>query len=65
MGEIVDVQIAIEWGGTEIVIDGKIYTLWNLESFNKYLSMLTGLKRKEFFDWINDINGKINCLLAI
>jgi hypothetical protein len=51
--EIKDVKIIVEWNGVEIIVDGKIYTLWNMKTFNYYLSMLTGLKRREFSIWIN------------
>jgi hypothetical protein len=42
-GEIIDAKIAIEWNGTVIIVDWKIYTLWNLDAINQYLSMLTDL----------------------
>jgi hypothetical protein len=51
--EIIETKIIIEWNGVEIVVDGKVYSLWNIEVFNMYLCMLTALKRKEFFVWMN------------
>jgi hypothetical protein len=56
--EIIDSKIVIEWNEVEIVIDRKIYTLWTIEAFNRYLSMLTGFKRKEFFAWISGAEWK-------
>jgi hypothetical protein len=50
--------MSIEWNGIETIIDGKIYTLWNYEAFNKYLRILTCLKRKEFFIWVNGAEWK-------
>jgi hypothetical protein len=57
-GEIIDVKVVIEWNGIETIINGKIYSLWNFEAVNKYLSMLTGLKRKEFNIWVNGAEWK-------
>jgi hypothetical protein len=44
-GEIMEIKITIEWNGVTIVVDDKIYTLWKIEAFDRYLSILTGLKR--------------------
>jgi hypothetical protein len=42
-------------GETPIVVDAKIYSVWNVEAMNLYLNMLTGLKNRNFIIVINGL----------
>jgi hypothetical protein len=42
--KMMDYKIRVENNGVELVYDGKICSVWNLETLGKYISMLTGIR---------------------
>jgi hypothetical protein len=50
--KMIDTKIRVENNEVELVLDVKVYSIWNLETMCKYISMLTGMKNRRLIEGV-------------